>query len=85
MARLHDRMPVLLDDEAVDLWLDATLDNPADLLGLLLPCPDDILTSYAVSPLVNNVRNDGPALIEPAALVAGPEERSVEGQLTFGL
>ena len=85
MARLHDRMPVILDDEAVDLWLDASLDNPADLLGLLLPCPDDILSTYIVSPLVNNVRNDGPALIEPAAAVAVPEERSIEGQLPFEL
>ena len=29
------------------------------------PAPDDLLTSRVVSDLVNNVREDGPRLIEP--------------------
>jgi putative SOS response-associated peptidase YedK len=32
---------------------------------LLRPCPDDWLEAYPVSTRVNNVRNDGPDLIEP--------------------
>ena len=66
MAPLHNRMPVILDDDAVGTWLDPSLENPADLLELLVPCPDDVLSTYQVSGLVNNVRNDGPELIEPA-------------------
>lgn len=64
MARLHDRMPVILDEEAVELWLDPSLTDVAELLPLLVPCPDDALSAYPVSSLVNNVRNDGPELIE---------------------
>jgi putative SOS response-associated peptidase YedK len=66
MASIHDRMPVILDGAGLDLWLDPTLTDPAAVLPLLAPCPDDVLTAYPVSPAVNNVRNDGPDLIRRA-------------------
>jgi putative SOS response-associated peptidase YedK len=53
-----------LDAEAVELWLYAELTNPADVLPVLGPCKDGILTAYPVAPLVNNVCNDWPELIE---------------------
>lgn len=65
MERIHDRMPVVLDDAALAAWLDPELTRPADVLPLLAPCPDDLLTAYPVAPLVNNVRHDGPELIAP--------------------
>lgn len=65
MAPIHTRMPVVLDGEALAAWLDPLLTRAADLLPLLGPCPDDLLTAYPVAPLVNNVRNDGPELIAP--------------------
>jgi putative SOS response-associated peptidase YedK len=65
MAPLHDRMPVVLEDETVSMWLDPSVTALADLLGLLVPSSDETLSAYAVSPLVNNVRNDGPELIAP--------------------
>jgi putative SOS response-associated peptidase YedK len=67
MAPFHQRMPVVLDGDGLDLWLDPAATDPAAVLGLLVPCPDDVLTAYPVAPLVNNVRNDGPELIAPAA------------------
>jgi putative SOS response-associated peptidase YedK len=67
MAPFHQRMPVVLDRAGLDLWLDADVTDPAAVLGLLVPCPDDVLAVHPVSPLVNNVRNDGPELIAPAA------------------
>jgi putative SOS response-associated peptidase YedK len=60
MEAIHNRMPVILDREGVDLWLDAETVQPADVLGVLGPCPVDVLTAYPVSTLVNNVRNQGP-------------------------
>ena len=36
------------------------------VLQVLVPCADDVISAYPVSSLVNNVRNDGPELIEPA-------------------
>ena len=65
MSSLHNRMPVILDDEGLARWLDPAVDDMADLLELLVPCPDDVLATYQVSQLVNNVRNDGPELIQP--------------------
>ena len=37
-----------------------------ELTALLEPAADDQLVMYPVRPLVNNVRNNGPELIEPA-------------------
>ena len=38
---------------------------PMARLDLLVPAPDDALVAREVSDLVNDVRKDGPALIEP--------------------
>ena len=64
-ARIHDRMPVILDPEVEARWLDRQLVDPRDLLPLLRPYPADRLEAYPVSPLVSSPANDGPALIEP--------------------
>ena len=64
MRPIHDRMPVVLAEEAWDRWLDPALPDPGELQGLLVPAPDEDLEAYPVSRAVNNVRNDGPGLIE---------------------
>ena len=65
MRAIHDRMPVIVPPEAWDRWLDPALPDPGELNGLLVPAPDAGLEIYPVSRAVNNVRNDGPALIDP--------------------
>jgi putative SOS response-associated peptidase YedK len=65
VARLHDRMPVILPEESWDAWLDPTNDDPDALRALLVPLPADQVEAWPVEPLVNSVRNDGPELIEP--------------------
>lgn len=62
---IHERMPVILPPEAYDLWLDRDVDDPEALLPLLKPRPDDELTAYPVSTIVNDVRNDAPDCIKP--------------------
>ena len=64
-ASIHDRMPVVLEPEHWALWLDPAAGDIEELTGLLVPAPDDELILYPVRPLVNNVRNNGPELIEP--------------------
>jgi putative SOS response-associated peptidase YedK len=65
MRQYHNRMPVILEGDALEEWLAADERTSADVVPLLQPCPDDLLTAYPVSTLVNNIRNDGPELIEP--------------------
>jgi putative SOS response-associated peptidase YedK len=61
---IHDRMPVILDRGAESSWLDPD-GSAEELLELLVPAPDDALVAREVPDLVNDVREDGPALIEP--------------------
>jgi len=65
VAPLHDRMPVVLPPDAWTEWLDPTNDDVGDLLGLLVPAPDDLLELVRANPAVNDVRNDGPQLLDP--------------------
>ena len=65
LAGLHDRMPVVIDADAWDRWLDPSSRDPGELLGLLVPNESVDVQVYAVERLVNDVRRDGPDLIEP--------------------
>ncbi len=64
LAAVHHRMPVVLAAEAWPAWLDPDNHDVDALSRLLVPAPDHLLAPVAVSPLVNKVANDGPALIE---------------------
>ena len=64
MARLHDRMPVILPASAWATWLDPG-SSPAELAALLVPAPLEVIEFHPVSTEVNNVRNKGPQLTEP--------------------
>jgi putative SOS response-associated peptidase YedK len=62
VAPIHDRMPAILDQESETGWLDP--EASAEELQSLL-APTDELAVTEVSDAVNDVRQDGPALIEP--------------------
>jgi len=64
LAEIHDRMPLVVPERDWDRWLNP--DAPVDE-ELLAGAPDvrDI-RMREVSTLVNNVRNNGPQLLEPA-------------------
>ena len=72
MAGLHDRMPVIVPDDAWTRWLDPALEDPAELQGLFEPSDEVELRIWPVSLLVNNVRNDGPELDEEVPEVRAP-------------
>ncbi len=61
---IHDRMPVVLDPDSEEAWLDPER-SAQELIGLLVPAPDGALVGFEVPDLVNDVREDGPALLEP--------------------
>ena len=73
LADLHDRMPVVISEDAWDRWLESAPADPSELLGLLVPNEDLELEVYAVERFVNDVRRDGPELIEPLVVAPSPQ------------
>ena len=69
MRDIHNRMPVVIPRDRWAAWLDPTPSDPGELQALLQPSDDLPLAAYPVSPLVNNVRNNGPELVAPLAPV----------------
>jgi putative SOS response-associated peptidase YedK len=67
VARIHDRMPVILDRSLLDAWLDPSTE-PADLAPMLLAAPRAGLRMWPVSPAVNRVQVDGAELLRPVEL-----------------
>ena len=63
MAPVHNRMPVIVDESRLDEWMDPGNADAGSLRTMLVPARDDFLIAEPVSPLVNNVKNDGPEVL----------------------
>jgi putative SOS response-associated peptidase YedK len=68
LGHIHDRMPLMVERDRWGAWLDPRTSGRDDLLGLLVPAAPGRLEAFPVSPLVSNVRNNGPELVEPIPL-----------------
>ena len=68
MARIHDRMPVILPAAAWAEWLDPSAQDAERLLRLLVPAPSSVTVLRPVSTEVINVRHDGPQLLDEVAV-----------------
>ena len=62
---VHDRMPVFLDQDAQQQWLDPDIDDPERLRKLLIPAAEDLLTMFPVAKLVGSPKNDLPQCVQP--------------------
>jgi putative SOS response-associated peptidase YedK len=60
MAKIHDRMPVLVAPGSYEAWL-----GSGDASALLAPAPDDRMQVHPVSLRVNAPANDDEALLRP--------------------
>ncbi len=65
MAPVHHRMPVLLDAEAREQWMDPGAGRSA-LEALLRPAPAALLQRWRVSRAVNRASTQGPQCVKPA-------------------
>ncbi len=69
VGRIHERMPLVVPPELVDAWLDPRTKPPTSWSepggALQAATPSGSLEAFVVSTLVNNVRNNGPELLEP--------------------
>lgn len=66
ISNIHERMPVIIPIEKVDLWLKPNNKDINSLNSLLLPFSEELMTYYPVSNEVNNPRNDYEDLIKKA-------------------
>ena len=56
----------MLSQDAQSMWLERAATS-ADLRELLVPYPAGDMEAYEIPPMINNWRNDTPAVIEPVA------------------
>jgi putative SOS response-associated peptidase YedK len=61
-------MPVILDEAGAADWMNGREPDPLSLKRLLVTAQEDLLVVRLASPLVNNVKNEGPELLEDLSL-----------------
>jgi putative SOS response-associated peptidase YedK len=71
MVEVHNRMPVILDHQTYDPWLDRHSQDTDALQHLLRPAPGGTLLRHPVSTEVNSPRHDGPQLLAAVTPAAG--------------
>jgi putative SOS response-associated peptidase YedK len=64
MARLHNRMPVILARDLEEAWLNPALTQAHDVVDILSRSTGLALDAYPVSRIVNKPSVDSPALIQ---------------------
>ncbi len=70
LAKFHSRMPMFLPRERWGKWLDPELEDVETIRNLFEDFqPDTNLRFWPVADLVNSIRNNGPELIAPIAIV----------------
>jgi putative SOS response-associated peptidase YedK len=69
MAPVHDRIPVIIEDKHEKEWIDEGLPDD-EVHKYFKAVPSSYLKKYEISSLVNSVKNDSPAIIEPVNRLA---------------
>lgn len=65
---IHDRMPVILEPDGYELWLDPGMNNVAAASELLQPYDAQQMRCYPVSSRINRVANDDEECSRPVEL-----------------
>jgi len=65
VGEFHGRMPVILQKEDEETWLNPDISEPAQLLPLLKSYPSIKMETWPVGEAARNPRNDYPELIKP--------------------
>ena len=67
-SAVHDRMPVILDPDGYELWLDPGMNNVTAATDLLKPYDARQMRCYPISTRINHVANDDEACSAPVEL-----------------
>ena len=73
MAKIHDRMPVILHPKDYRRWLS---DEP-DPHELIAPFPSELMKMWPVDRKVGNAKNESADLVDPVEL--GPDDEAPPG------
>ena len=65
---VHDRMPVILNPDSYDVWLNPGMQNVAVVSELLTPCDAPLMRCYPVSTRINHVANDDEECSRPVQI-----------------
>ncbi len=65
VEQLHNRMPVILESDKRELWLDKTIQDPKELMPLLKPYDAKEMEMYEVTSKVNSPKFNRPDCIKP--------------------
>jgi SOS response associated peptidase (SRAP) len=64
---VHNRMPVILQREDEEQWLDVSRTPFVKAKSLLQPYAAELMDAHDVSPIVNSAKYDGPECIRPVS------------------
>ena len=67
-SAVHDRMPVILDPDSYDVWLDPGMNNVSVASEMLKPFDARLMRCFPVSNRVNHVANDDEECSKPVEL-----------------
>lgn len=76
LASIHHRMPVVIQPEDFERWLDCRNSEPRDVADLMRPVQADFFEAIPVSDRVNKVTNAGPENMEPVEIRPAPAHDS---------
>ncbi len=78
IARIHDRMPVVISPEDFSRWLDCKTQEPRDIIDLMKAADEDFFEMIPISDKVNKVANTGADVLDAVeeALAPAPKETS---------
>lgn len=65
IAHIHHRMPVMLEPEQFEMWLDTRHVDAATAAQMFRPVPDDRIDAREISTRINRTANDTPDVLAP--------------------
>lgn len=78
LAPIHHRMPVVIQPQDFDRWLDCRNSEPRDVADLMRPVQGEFFEAIPVSDRVNKVTNVGPENMERIEAAAPPKRKKTE-------
>ena len=84
-APIHHRLPLVIQQDDINRWLDCKTQEPKDVADLLVPAADDFFNPVPVSDRVNKVVNNDAGIQEPVEPITPDEEPEKDDKAQLGL